>query len=327
MTLHFANTNFEKELMGDIRPESDQAILFLQFLPILYADENDGIGVTHAPYPSFSHPKWHLLDDPDWPYEKIESWAPSQQIAGWAQARNLKYTIPPWEIVKRVSSKAFAFSETPQLPGSALLYSWGELDAWIDSLSGPKVLKKCYGVAGKGHLFLPAHPNHLKKFAEKEFGANRPLIGQPWVDRKLDFSTQWYIHEREIEFLGTTLCINNRRGGYIGNTVGMGPPNKFLEEHKEHALGILKKMSLLGFFGNVGIDAMIWGDDLLHPIVEVNARKTMGWVALEFLKHHSTKRTITLSFGAQSEKDNLLPSGVVRSDGSVLHFPKNLIAN
>jgi hypothetical protein len=35
----------------------------------------------------------------------------------------------------------------------------------------------------------------------------------------------------------------------------------------------------MGFRGNLGIDAMIY-DQKLHPIVEINLRKTMGWLAL-----------------------------------------------
>jgi predicted ATP-grasp superfamily ATP-dependent carboligase len=39
----------------------------------------------------------------------------------------------------------------------------------------------------------------------------------------------------------------------------------------------------MGFRGNVGIDSMIY-DGKLHPIVEINLRKTMGWVALKLGK-------------------------------------------
>ncbi len=169
----------------------------------------------------------------------------------------------------------------------------------------------------------------MKKFAEQEFAEGRPLIAEPWVERKLDFSTQWII-DKKIDFLGATICISDQRGKYNSNRVGdlpflFGKYFPFLEIHKEKVFPILQKMALLGYFGNVGIDAMIWGNDQLHPVVEINARKTMGWVALEISKRRFPKQTIALSYLTKSNLTNLLPDAIVQKDGSLLHFPKKLV--
>lgn len=318
MLLHIANTNFESELAGE--SSSNPIFLQLQFLPILYAHKDDGIGVTHAPHPSFDQPRWHLLDENRWPYSDVVSWGASPTIAAWAKKNNLNYRMPPWEVVQRVNSKAFSFTESPKLPEAALLHSLTELEAWDKAVADPKVLKTCYGVSGRGHLLLPS--DRMKQFAEAEFQKGRAIIGEPWVKRKLDFSTQWIIGD-QIEFVGSTICENSSRGQHIANLIGISPPN--LEQHKEAVMPILMKMKTLGYFGHVGIDAMVWGDHKLHPVVEINARKTMGWVALEFAKHHFPKQKIRLSYLRTSKYDNLLPSAVVQKNGKLLHFERKLV--
>lgn len=330
--LHIANTNFEAELAAN-RPttvaaliQSHPIFMQLQFLPLLYAEPGDGIAVTHAPSPFF--PGCHLLEENHFPYERVESWGASPSIAIWAE-KKLAYAMPDWEVVKLVNSKAFSFSQSEKLPGGALVHSMDELEKWEHLTKGPKVLKSCFGVSGKGHLFLPSP--HMQKFAEQEFKAGRPIIAESWVERKLDFSTQWMIHpDQKIDYLGATICINDQRGQYNSNRVGdlpllFGKYFPFLEQHQEKVFPILQKMGALGYFGNVGIDAMIWGDDKLQPVVEINARKTMGWIALENAKRRFPKQTIALSYLKKSELSNLLPDAVVQKNGSLIHFSRKLV--
>jgi hypothetical protein len=333
--LHIANTNFEAELAAD-QPvavatsiQSHPIFMQLQFLPLIYGEPGDGIAVTHAPHPSFTTPHWHLLDEKHFSYDQVTSWGASRNIAAWAEKKKLSYPMPDWNVVKLVNSKAFSFAESPKLPGAALLHSMEELEKWEKLTPGPKVLKSCFGVSGKGHLFLPSE--HTKKFAEKEFSAARPVIAEPWVERKLDFSTQWLIHpDQKIEYLGATICISDHRGRYNANKVGDLPflfGNYFplLEKHREIVFPILQKMVTEGYFGNVGIDAMIWGNDKLHPVVEINARKTMGWIALEILKRRFPKQTIALSYLTESKLSNLLPNAIVQKNGSLIHFSRKLV--
>jgi len=331
--LHIANTNFESELSASspckvaALIQSHPIFMQLQFLPLLYRGPEDGLAVTHMP--SLSLPRCHLLDEQHFPYPQIESWGASPSIAAEAQKKKLSYSMPDWDVVRLVNSKAFSFSESPKLPGGELIYSMDELQKWSRVIEGPKVLKSCFGVSGKGHLFLPS--NHMQAFAEKEFGAGRPVLAEPWVERKLDFSTQWTIdRDQTIEYLGATVCISDQRGRYHANKVGdlpflFGNYFPFLEKHQQKVFPLLQKMAALGYFGNVGIDAMIWGNDKLHPVVEINARKTMGWVALQFSKRHFPKQTITLSYLTKSKQSNLLPDGIVQKNGSLIRFTRKLV--
>lgn len=319
--LHIANTNFEPELSGE--KTEHPVFLQLQYLPFLYAEEGDGVAVSYPPSPEFKmgEVKLHLLSSKEkLHYERIEAWGASPTIAKWAKEHDVPYEMPPWEVVREVNSKAFSFAHSPKLPHAALLKTKEEAIAWMHSFEGPKVLKTLFGLSGRGHLFLPS-PN-LDTFLDK----NLPVIGEPWVERELDFSTQWIISpDKQIEFVGSTICINDERGQYRETRVGdISIP--FLEEHKKVALDVLKKIAALGYFGNVGIDAMIFKHDQLHPIVEVNARKTMGSVALKIQRRHFPKQTISLNYSAGTSVQTLLPAGIFKN-GSLVKFSRQFTIN
>lgn len=276
----------------------------------------DGLLVSHLPSENVKG-KLHLFStDEKLNYDRLETWGHSPYWKKWADQHGIPYSMPPWEVVRAVNSKEFSWNESPKLPRSALLKSREEVEKWMASFGERKVIKSCFGVSGRGHLHLPSP--QLKEFLEREFSMGLPVIGEPWVERELDFSTQWFIHpDKTIEFLGPTLCINNARGQYVETKVGK-IEIPLLEKHCEIARPILQKMAHKGFFGNVGIDAMIYGGGNLHPIVEINARKTMGWVALQL--HHSTKQTISVSYVASVKGDNLLPCNI-----PMLQFSRQLV--
>src|SRR5690606_20489751 len=114
------------------------------------------------------------------------------------------YTAPPWEVVQEINSKLFSFTHSPKLAFAKLIYNREELLDWVHSTPGPKVLKTLYGTAGRGHLHIKANQTFVKQLY------NYPLIGEPWVERVFDFSTQW----EDGKLLGTTLFENEANGTY-----------------------------------------------------------------------------------------------------------------
>ncbi len=310
MSINIANTSFEWELLHDTPIPLGQLLgqnsvyRALQLTPFFYADPEDTVLLTEPPpkefleqLKSYNIPplRWHLLKNP--PDLPIESWGASRSIAAWAHTHHLPYAHPPLSVVRAVNSKEFSFTHAPKLPGAALLHTRAEAEAWIASTPGPKVLKTRFGVSGRGHLFLPSP--HTAAFLDREL----PVIAEPWVPRIYDFSTQWVLSPG-ITYLGATLCENDLKGRYRSNTVG-ALSIEHLEAHKAAALPLLQKMLSLGYFGNVGVDAMVYlweNTPRLHPIVEINARKTMGYVALRLQKRHFPNKTITFSFHAGGKR-------------------------
>jgi hypothetical protein len=343
VTIYIANTCFEEELTQPTKHslvqlfEKNPIYLQLQFLPFLFAGPEDGVCVTAKPNEEFwetlkqhhiQFPKLHLFSEKTLPgYSQVESWGASLNIADFAKTRNLNYALPPWQIVQKVNSKAYSHTCCP-LPGSALLHHRAETQEWLKKIEGPKVFKTCFGLSGKGHFHWdPEHPEKIYPLLEREWKENRPVIGEPWVKRTFDFSTQWLIGA-EIDYLGATLCESDDKGVHRQNTVGeesilFGKNLPFLLQHKQVVLPILQEMQSLGFFGNVGIDAFIYEESKLHPVVEINARKTMGWAALEIQRKHFPDLMLSLQFLKNADR-NFLPSRLMRSDQKHVQFTRCL---
>jgi hypothetical protein len=352
--LHIANTFFEWELETQQKLSLNEAFLQhpiflqLQFLPVLYADPEDAIVLSDPPPSDYAsslkslgilNPRHFILDEKiPFPDTDIESWGPSLLIAAWAKKNSLTYSIPDWNVAKKVHSKLFSFDHSPKLPGAALLYEEAQAKQWIHSFRGAKVLKTCFGVSGKGHLIIEEGSvswERIASFLHAEWKKGFPVIAEPWVRRVLDFSTQWHIDKTGLmTYLGSTICQNDERGQYQWNEVGkektlFHPYYPQLTQHRQNVEPLIRTMANKGFFGNLGIDAMLYtlpeNPDaiLLQPVVEINARKTMGWAALAFQHRYFPEKNVRFSYTIRT--GGYLPDALLLKNGKRVRFTRNLM--
>lgn len=341
-TLHVANISFEKELERlssfDLCRETTSNPLFLQlqFLPFIYGKQEDSVftwGEAPQDYID-SLRNWGLAppQETSLPLKprELEVWEASSSTHLFAKTHRLLFQAPSAEVVRKVHSKFFSFSETDPLPHAILISSWEELAQWVYTCKGPKVLKSCFGESGNGHFHIHSLDDpHLLSFVEKQWKCDLPILAEPWVERKVDFSTQWFIDTGgSISYLGATLCQNNAQGHYRGTlvnpqTFSANVPKALFERHMEKSSSALEKMYALGFFGYVGIDAMIHSEGILHPIVEINARKTIGLVALLLYEKLRTPLKVFIEKAGKSPRA-LLPSYVSLPSQKNIHFPYQL---
>jgi hypothetical protein len=356
-TIHFANIDFEHELDGKLTLSisknwgGNPLALQLQFLPLFYAESDDFIAVTHLPDQAFLDvltknqwihhppPQFYLIDSsvPS-TVERCASWGPSKIIQQWADAHHLVYEIPPdFEMIRLINSKAFS-SHFSSLEGAELLLNEEQLIQWAKKLSGPKVVKSCFGLSGQGNRKFDSFsiPSPVLSFCKKEWIKGNPVIGEPWVDRCLDFSTQWLIHEGgSIEFIGATRFKTGANGVYEGTVAG--PENvlfadfiSHLEEQKQRGEEVLREIQQLGFFGSIGIDAFLYRKEgekevYLNPVLEINARKTMSWVALYLQKKIAPDQLLDFQFNRNHSGDEFfLPKSIVDDTGKMISFRRHL---
>ena len=347
--IRIANTQFEWELEQKAEPSLEASFhihpiyLQLQFLSYLYSKKEDIALTTILPDPAYRKrlenlgiktPQTELFSSKTLPKVEIDCWGKTPSIAKFTKKHHLPFSMPNWSCIKEVNSKEFSFTHGEKLDGACLLHNETEAIHWIENTSGPRVLKSVYGLSGRGHFLLQnGFEKGAKSFLEKEWNLNRPVIGEPWVTRVLDFSTQWILSEQgALIYLGVTLCKNDLRGSYKKTIVL--PSERIGEEHENHladhkkkAMVILNLMAQKGFFGPIGIDAMIYKKDNtnhLHPIVEINARKTMGWVALNLQKTYFPEKIISMSYENGDKETNLLPNFGVNQEGKITSFSKAL---
>jgi hypothetical protein len=304
----------------------------LQYLSCFLVTDTQVPLLSHPPDPSYlrhlqniglAPSSYALLTDPP-TITSLSSWGFSRSLSQWAQENNCTYVMPPWEILCKIQSKEFAFHTFPQPKHSQKITTPQELINWWDNFSGPKVLKTLFGSSGRGHFLSSGDASELPQalaFFAKQKNASPSLIAQPWVTRVMDFSSQWHISSDGISsYLGATLCENSSRGTYQKSITGKEENlfRKYLpyfEEHLSYARKATELLKKLAFFGNVGFDAFIYLDPetqylKLMPIVEINARKTMGWAAVQLQKKLSLSSNTLLSIRYQSMKPSrtsLLP--------------------
>ena len=342
--LHLANIFFEWEFARPFKLELKKSFylhphfLQLQFLPLLFADQKDGVAVTHFPPSAYLKslerlglklPAIHLIDDPPRCYERVESWGWSQTIKKWADSHGIAYNPPPFQAIAPLASKEFAFSYGPSLPGSRVLHDLSEVNDWLKKGYFPKVLKKCYAFSGRGHFILK-HPTCFSKVKAniiKTFRDGHVLIGEPWVTRTRDFSTQWELKTNlPPNYLGATIINNTKNGCFnSASTVGIKQLTPFLELHLNTVKQTVNHVLGSDYYGYLGIDAMVYENPTskekkLHPIVEINLRKTMGWLMLELKKRVPLK---TLTYKGK-DAHGLLPCFLKLENNKTVTFTKQL---
>ncbi|HIG31759.1 MAG TPA: DUF455 family protein [Verrucomicrobiales bacterium] len=167
------------------------------------------------------------------------------------------------------------------------------------------VVKQDFGMAGKHMIrlwepeLLPAQIQWIRRTLQSEI----PVIIEPWLTRVLDFSAQWDFGPEGMRWRGLTRNHIDNRGLFKGIIVQKNFGNGLSSELKRFLLSQGQKkgwffemlndlkptledhLGKLNHEGPVGIDGFVYLDQenrfRIKPIVEINARFTMGRMALE----------------------------------------------
>lgn len=204
--------------------------------------------------------------------------------------------LPDFETVVRVNSKLYS---------NQLLTRIGEKSYGIEANSaaeievtgnillrrGPYLLKDPFGVSGKGNLLIESETmqriiaKHLR--AQESGGMRSQFLLEPLLLKEIDFSSHWFIHEDgKTEFISVQRMMNHQQN-YSGSIKADEDLIRLLKDSNyfsvmDKALGLLAED---GYYGFVCFDSMILMDGEIVPIVEINARKSMGLINSYLDKH------------------------------------------
>lgn len=201
-----------------------------------------------------------------------------------------------------------------------------EVEARVDALPSwvgkDWVLKPRQGSSGRGRVRRIEDVAGATARLDRRGGA----LFEPWLAREEDLSALLHLDpEGSIQWLGTTRQILRGAGVYQGSRglllpggeVRAGSP--WDEDLREAAEIVARSIAATGYFGPLGIDAFSFvgpgGEILLRPVVEANARFTMGFVALGLLLHAHRRGILpapaawTFSVAGREEGESLLPLG------------------
>jgi len=260
---------------------------------------------------------WRGLFEPPVPLAWLEevsaaAWLNTEEAAAWAaEAGQTLFGGAP-EIVARVHDKAFALNaarEARLLPSPwnqigvlepAELRdpprAWAILDARLAAEPDAFrafTLKPRFGSSGRGRVAGRAEGGDRAAIegAFSRLAKRGGALIEPWVERIADLSAQLLIEESgSVLLLGTFEQCTSPAGivrGHRGRVdsrgrASSGSPHD--EALREAAVAMALAASEAGYRGPCGVDAFVYrdgaGQEAFRPVVELNARFTVGQIAL-----------------------------------------------
>ena len=199
---------------------------------------------------------------------------------------------PDIDVVKKVNSKLFSH----QLAKSLFADTVGEIIYSADELAKkgscllqqtPFLIKDEFGVSGKGNILISASQvlkrvvKHLIK--QEQAGCQTRFLLEPLLDKEIDFSCQF-----ELDATGTTKVISIQRMQNAGFAfAGIQTAESAFQAalnasaYFEQVEAIATALYQEGYWGPICLDSMLVKEGTIVPVVEINARKSMG-----LINHH-----------------------------------------
>mgnify|MGYP001207954141 CR=1 FL=1 len=242
----------------------------------------------------------------EWIRGEAHAWLPDAEAQARLSATGARLRLPSPAVVRSVNDKAFAHRaavrhgllpepiaplfevfEPEALEPARLRERVDRLPTWVGR---DWVLKPRHGSSGRGRVRRLQDLAGARERLKQRGGA----IFEPWLRRVGDLSALLHLGPAgQITWIGTTRQILRGAGVYQGSRgllteageLRAGTP--WDETLRQAALALAAEASAAGYFGPMGIDAFVFegpdGTPLLRPVVEVNARFTMGIVAAGLL--------------------------------------------
>jgi hypothetical protein len=215
-------------------------------------------------------------------------WTPSAVAAG-EQAGAVVHALP-FDTVARVNSKLWSHALEVELgtaqPGAALAANFEELtEAVARACPRPDdkwVVKSPHGFAARDRVLGrgPTLGEPQAKWSRARMARGETLIFQPWLEVTREYGVVLEISpDGSFELQGISDLQTNGAGTGTGYILGRAIRPERMAELERIASHVSARLYREGYYGPVGIDALEHAGGL-HPLLEINARYTMGFVAL-----------------------------------------------
>ena len=190
---------------------------------------------------------------------------------------------PPLSVLRAVNDRAFCAGLGQTLPGADFARSLADVDARV-STGGPWLLKRAFGVAGRGQR--PVGPAPLSD-AERAWVQASFRIGGLQVEPRVRILAEMVLHGEVHEDGSIRIGLPCRQicdaRGAWQDTRPLDPGDlegdarSAIVREGEHVGAALREA---GYFGPFGVDSYVYrhGNNVhVNPRSEINARYTMGW--------------------------------------------------
>jgi hypothetical protein len=275
----------------------------LAMLPAWYAAPDDYVFTGQVQNETFKN-------------NSVELWGISPQSVHYFETLDKQYElqlrIPEWKETYRFLGSRFA----AQKALAALMEAFPDIDktllprfcAGLEEIEEilippqPFLVKSPYSSSGRGLLWLPAGKlaQSEKQIIAGMLKKQSRVSVEKALDKRLDFSMHFEISQRkETRFIGWSVFQTNAKGAYgssrlaaqatLEKQIAEWTDRDLLQKTKETLTRILQTMYAPHYAGNLGVDMLAYADGTqfrLHPCVEINMRKSMGYLAIRLFEKH-----------------------------------------
>ncbi|MEU3735076.1 hypothetical protein AB0E81_37640 [Streptomyces sp. NPDC033538] len=187
-------------------------------------------------------------------------------------------------VAARVNSKSWSndFCRDHELEGVATVVRTGaQLDAAAAAIDGPVVLKSPHGVAGRGALLVRDRRQLAvvaRRLDRQAPSGAQPLLVQPCYRRALDFSAHLDVRPGGSVLAGFRGMTNRGLAFSSSDTLASADRRRLEDDETYRAvLGTLgRALVAAGYHGPVSVDGLVTEDGVLVPVLDINARLSMG---------------------------------------------------
>ncbi|MDR1527930.1 MAG: hypothetical protein LBS46_09745 [Dysgonamonadaceae bacterium] len=193
-----------------------------------------------------------------------------------------------------------------------------ELEEYLVNHPGKWLVKSPFSSSGRGLVWLPPGlpaPSERQVISGMLKKQSQVSIEKVW-DKVMDFSMHFAIDTKHsIRFVGYSVFQTNEKGAYKSSSIAAQEilesqisrfiPPDLLSTAGNELLNILQKTYASCYSGNIGVDMLVYRTDNeyhLHPCVEINMRKSMGYLAIALhhkYLHPQTQGYLHIDYDAQ----------------------------
>ncbi|GAA2835309.1 ATP-grasp domain-containing protein [Kitasatospora paracochleata] len=205
-----------------------------------------------------------------------------------AEAAGLPLAGPSAAICKQVNGKVFSrelidAAGLTQVPGT-VCRTLAELRAALaehpPAPGSPVVVKESLGVSGRGMVVLEdaQRAERLLRMLARRTAEDGPVqvVVERWIDKRADLNYQFVVGRDGTVGFETVKTALTENGVHRGHLFPPALRPEQVEELRGAAEVIGKELAAAGYFGLVGVDALLAADDTLYPCLEINARFNMA---------------------------------------------------
>ncbi|GHT33082.1 hypothetical protein FACS189434_06380 [Bacteroidia bacterium] len=264
--------------------------------------------------------------------QTIDLWGLSPQSIHFFEKLNEKYAlewkVPAWKDEYRTLSSrhtsaeclAFLIENLPEIDAAVLPHFYSDIsgiEEMIKNTDAKMLVKSPFSSSGRGLIWLP--PTGVLARSEKQIltgmlKKQEAVSIEKALEKVLDFSLHFEIKNTDEVFIGYSVFYTNAKGAYEKSLLAS---QAFLEKEITQYINVslLKETTRLlmqfikqkyspVYTGCIGVDMLIYknGENYaLQPCVEINMRKSMGYLAIKLFEKYIDTNSVGYFFVQHSK--------------------------